>query len=260
MSKTTLTPPLSQPASQADGLSANSSVYMAEPLAIAPNAMAPATSPNPMPHFSIPPGQNPAIPQTLPSLRDALITAGTELLAEGGMANLTLRRAAARAGVSHAAPAYHFDGLPGLLTAIAARAFQTFADTLHHAREAAGDAPTARLNGTCQGYLTFATTHSGLFHLMFISPEVHRGDPSLTPHAIRAYQILREACAPFAQTEPDEALEVAVWSLVHGYAALGFATDDPNRRPFTRLPPFAELLANLLGTRQNLLAPLPDMR
>lgn len=199
-------------------------------------------------------------PTEPPTLRDALITAGTDLLAEGGMANLTLRRAAARAGVSHAAPAHHFDGLPGLLTAIAARAFQTFADTLHAARKAGGDDPTARLNGTCQGYLTFATTHPGLFHLMFISPEVNRGDPSLTPHAVRSYHILREACAPFALTQPDEALEVAVWSMVHGYAALGFTTDDPDRRPFARLPPFAELLANLLASRQNPLAPPPDIR
>ena len=260
MAKTTPTPPLSQRASQADVLSEIPTVSTAEPLAVAPNATAPATFPNPVPRFGKQPGENPSTPQTVPSLRDALITAGIELLAEGGIANLTLRRAAARAGVSHAAPAHHFDGLPGLLTAIAARAFQTFADTLHHAREAAGEEPTARLNGTCQGYLTFATTHSGLFHLMFISPEVNRGDPSLTPNATRAYQILREACAPLAQTEPDEALEVAVWSLVHGYAALGFTTDDPNRRPFTRLPPFAELLANLLGTWQNLLAPLSDMR
>ena len=184
-----------------------------------------------------------------PSLRDALIEAGTALLAEGGMAGLTLRRAAAMAGVSHAAPAHHFDGLPGLLTAIAARAFQTFADTLHAAREAAGADPRARLNGTCQGYLTFAASHAGLFHLMFISPEVNRGDPDLMPHATRSYQILREACLPFAATIPDEALEVAVWSMVHGYALLGLGSDDPTRLPFSRRPGFAELLGELLAGR-----------
>ncbi len=198
-----------------------------------------------------------------PSLRDALIDAGTALLAEGGMPALTLRRAAARAGVSHAAPAHHFDGLPGLLTAIATHAFATFAKTLHTAREAAGSDPMARLNGTCQGYLTFAATHAGLFHVMFVSPEVNRGDPALMPHAARSYEILREACLPFTGV-PDETLEVAVWSMVHGYASLGFATTDPRQRPFSQNLNFADLLAELLAKRQspatNPLAPAPDTR
>ena len=76
-----------------------------------------------------------------PALRDVLIEAGIALLNEGGMAALTLRRAAARAGVSHAAPAYHFDGLPGLLTAIAARAFADFSNRMQAARDLAGSDP-----------------------------------------------------------------------------------------------------------------------
>lgn len=178
-------------------------------------------------------------------LREALIDAGLALLAEGGAAALTLRQAALRAGVSHAAPAHHFAGLPGLLTAIAARAFAIFADTLHAAREATGPDPRARLHGTCQGYLTFAATHAGLFHLMFVSPEVDRADATLAPQANRAYQILREACRPFA-THPDDRLELAVWSMVHGFAALGFAGPAP-ARPFDRPPIFADLLDELLA-------------
>ena len=68
------------------------------------------------------------------NLRSALIDSGLALLANEGLAGLTLRRAAAAAGVSHAAPAHHFDGLPGLLTAIAARAFQLFADQMEAAQ------------------------------------------------------------------------------------------------------------------------------
>ncbi len=58
------------------------------------------------------------------NLREALIVAGIEILKEGGLPALTLRACAARAGVSHAAPAHHFDGLPGLVTAIAANSGQ----------------------------------------------------------------------------------------------------------------------------------------
>lgn len=190
-----------------------------------------------------------------PSLRDTLIDAGLTLLAEGGMPALTLRRAAARAGVSHAAPAHHFDGLPGLLTAMAARAFVTFADALHQGRDSGGTDPWARLLGTTQGYLTFAAEHQGLFHLMFVSPEVDRNDPGLQPQATRSYMILREACLPFAEpgATDNAILEIAVWSLVHGYAALGFKAGM--RRGFEPLPAFEHLLKELLAARRNPLAP-----
>ena len=71
---------------------------------------------------------NPARPPKY--LRVALVDAGLALLAIEGLAGLTLRACAARAGVSHAAPAHHFAGLPGLLTAIAARGFGIFTDTI----------------------------------------------------------------------------------------------------------------------------------
>lgn len=204
---------------------------------------------------------NTPIPQP-PNLRDTLIDAGLALLEQGGMAALTLRRTAALAGVSHAAPAHHFDGLPGLLTAMAARSFQIFADALLAGREAAGPDPFARLLGTCTGYLTFASAHKGLFHVMFVSPEVNRADAALTPHANRAYMILREACLPFATSDGNEdvVLETAVWSMVHGYAALGFDPAAQPRRSFAIPPAFEPMLRELLASRQNPLAPRADTR
>ena len=195
-----------------------------------------------------------------PSLRDHLISAGMALLEEGGMPALTLRRAAARAGVSHAAPAHHFDGLPGLLTAIAARAFHLFAEALHQGREAAGPDPFQRMLGMTQGYLTFAQDHEGLFHVMFLSPEVNRADPELQPDAARAYGILRDCCQPFAPPDSteDTTLETAVWSLVHGYATLGFGR--VNRRRQAEPAPFAAVLGELLAARRNPLAPRPEAR
>ena len=57
------------------------------------------------------------------NLKEALVLAGMQILEEEGLAALTLRRCAALAGVSHAAPAHHFDGLKGLRTAIAIRGY-----------------------------------------------------------------------------------------------------------------------------------------
>ena len=190
------------------------------------------------------------------NLREALITAALELLQEGGIEGLTLRRAAARAGVSHAAPAHHFDGLQGLLTATAARAFQMFTDSMVRARDAAPRQPLPRLLGVGEGYIAFARTHAGLFHLMFATPGLCRDDPALMAQSNAAYEVLRKACAPFAGPSP-EALELAVWSLVHGYAALtGAARTDPGGRK-AAAPPFSALLALLVSGREQDFGDLP---
>lgn len=181
------------------------------------------------------------------SLRDTLIASGLALLEEGGIQGLTLRKCAARAGVSHAAPAHHFAGLPGLLTAMAGRAFALFRAAMEAEVAAAPDEPRARLHATCHGYLTFAAAHAGLFHLMFISPEVNRADPEVVPHSARAYALLRAACLPFSATgTPDETLEIAVWSMVHGYATLGFLGPIDANRPIPQNPEFAACLDRLL--------------
>ena len=185
------------------------------------------------------------------SLRDTLIASGLALLEEGGIQGLTLRKCAARAGVSHAAPAHHFAGLPGLLTAMAGRAFALFNQAMEAAIAAAPDTPRDRLAATCQGYLAFAADHAGLFHLMFVTAEVNRADPQLVPHSARAYQLLREACLPFSATEdPDVILEIAVWSMVHGYAALGFSGPIDRDRPIPQDPGFDACLNRLMDGRE----------
>lgn len=180
------------------------------------------------------------------NLREALIEAGLALLLESGIEGLTLRRAAARAGVSHAAPAHHFGGLTGLLTAVAARAFQIFTKSMITARDQSGPEPFDRLLGVCQGYMAFSQDKSGLFRLMFTTPGLDREDPDLSRESSAAYEVLRSACAPFASPAPEE-LEVAVWSLVHGYATLGFAGPKAEDRAFGQVPPFEILLRRLVS-------------
>ena len=73
------------------------------------------------------------------NLREALIIAGLELMEEGGPDALTLRKCAKRAGVSHAAPAHHFNGLTGLKAAIVARGHRLFSDFIRKAGAEASD-------------------------------------------------------------------------------------------------------------------------
>lgn len=181
------------------------------------------------------------------NLPEALIEAGMALLREGGPDALTLRRTAARAGVSHAAPAHHFDGLGGLMTAMAARAYATFAESMIWHRDRAEPAPFPQLLGVCNGYLTFAQTDAGLFHLLFVSQDVNREDPSVMQASGLAYLVLREACLPFSPTlSPDPVTEIAVWTMVHGYALLGLNLPDSPKRSIVEIPPIEELLARIV--------------
>ncbi|MCF6322682.1 MAG: TetR/AcrR family transcriptional regulator [Rhizobiaceae bacterium] len=155
------------------------------------------------------------------NLHEALIVAGIELLNEGGMHALTLRKCAARAGVSHAAPAHHFDGLNGLLAAIVARGFQQFTEAMVGEREKAAKDPFSILCAICRGYLKFAITNEALFNLMF-SPQMQDLEDNNSQRELPdAYQVLRDACAPFKHGSNGAAgTELMVWSLVHGFAQL----------------------------------------
>lgn len=154
-------------------------------------------------------------------LKNALVRAGLDLLEEGGLDGLTLRRAAARAGVSHAAPAHHFDGKDGLLRAIAARGFVIFAEMMEFERERAGTKPRDRLIGICRGYLKFAETKPALFKLIFTTKGRSDEDEELAAAGARAYGVLAEACAPFQVAKDGPGVnEAMIWALVHGYATL----------------------------------------
>lgn len=154
-------------------------------------------------------------------LRNALIDAGIAILSEEGLGKLTLRRCAARAGVSHAAPAHHFDGVEGLRGAIAEKGYAVFRNYMLDALNDVGDNPYDRVKAICRGYLLFALENRALFELVFsISAMLYLNDAQAkTPGA--SYDVLREVCVPFVPegTEP-QVIEAQVWSLIHGFATL----------------------------------------
>jgi AcrR family transcriptional regulator len=163
------------------------------------------------------------------SLRKALVDAGVALLRERGPDKLSLRECAAKAGVSHAAPGYHFKNITGLSTAIAGRGFALFCQAMEQHLDASPPAATERLSAICQGYLDFATGHPELFLFIFSGQKFNEDDEEFAVHASRAYAILRETCAPLIPegTDPEE-IEILVWSLVHGYAHLAMTRKKEN--------------------------------
>jgi AcrR family transcriptional regulator len=160
-------------------------------------------------------------------LRNALITHGLALLEEQGLAGLSLRAIAARAGVSHAAPKNHFGHLRGLLTAMAAEGFRRHVAFMRAGLPKRAGRP-ARLAAAMTGYVRFAQQHPHLFALMFSSEHCSFDDPELEAAAAGSYGVLREIATGLdwdKADRPDAALrtEMMLWSLVHGYAQLSLA-------------------------------------
>lgn len=178
-------------------------------------------------------------------LRQDLIAEGIRILDEDGLEGLTLRRVAAAAGVSHAAPAHHFRGLPDLLAQICKHGFADLAQSMADRREAAAPGPRAKLIAICEGYIAFAKARPALIQLMFGARNWQSGE-DIWQAGEAAYQILRDACAPFEPVGPQEdSTETLVWSLVHGLAFLdlGGRFDNPLRA--TPSPDIADILPPL---------------
>jgi AcrR family transcriptional regulator len=145
-------------------------------------------------------------------LRPALLRAAVEAIGEVGPAAMSLRDVARRAGVSHAAAAYHFGDKAGLLTAVAAQGYRMITEELRAARDAGRGFLEVGV-----AYVRFAVSHRAHFEVMY-RPELYRPDDAEVLEA-------RAAAAAFlyGTTHPDAgrlAAGAAAWSLVHGLATL----------------------------------------
>jgi AcrR family transcriptional regulator len=188
------------------------------------------------------------------NLRRELLDAAVGAIVEKGPVAFSLRDLAARAGVSHSAPAHHFGDKAGLLTAVAAEGYALLANALEDAGRD-GDFLAAGV-----AYVRFATGHPAHFTVMF-QPHLLRGDdPDLVAARRRSDAVLYGTAAtvpaagePSGAREPRDAAtgggatgggatevgsgvrEVATagWCLVHGLATLWLAGnlrhlgDDP---------------------------------
>lgn len=170
----------------------------------------------------------------------ALLAAVDEIVREGDVAAVTLREAARRAGVSHAAPAHHFGDKAGLLTAYAAQGFSSLRDQLVAAGEQAVAAGEPQLHAMGLAYVRFAVAQRGHFAVMF-RPELRDPDRfgfrqvcdgafDVLAGAVRA---LRSDLAP---DDPEVMLTATgAWSIVHGFATLWLEGNLPE--PLTTRPP-----------------------
>lgn len=101
----------------------------------------------------------------MPSVRERLIAAATQLLDQGGPATVTLREVGRLAGVSHNAPYKHFTDKQELLAAVAAR--ELARQSRSGSRAADGQAPDETLRTMMHSYVKWATRYPHRFKLTF---------------------------------------------------------------------------------------------
>jgi AcrR family transcriptional regulator len=192
-------------------------------------------------------------------LRATLLRTVGEIIAERGVAEVSLREVARRAQVSHGAPAHHFRNKAALVTAFAAQGFDQMVAAVEQL-PAYGEARSGpeELAGTGRGYVRFALAHPAHFAIMFDSAELDGSDPAYREASNRAYALLTRAierCVREGRLRPSEVgpATVASWSLVHGFASLwiggrlghrsGTATDATHATHGGRAGPSAAALA-----------------
>lgn len=111
--------------------------------------------------------KNPKIPYHHGDLRNSLIAAAEQLLAQKGVTELSLREVAKAAGVSHAAPYRHFHDKTALIEALATAGFNRLRDGCEKAQMRYPDDPERQFVEAGMAYLFYAIEKPAIVHLMF---------------------------------------------------------------------------------------------
>ncbi|MBS7545226.1 TetR/AcrR family transcriptional regulator [Ancylobacter oerskovii] len=175
------------------------------------------------------------------NLREALMQATLDLIAEKGIAGVTFAEAARRAGVSAAAPYRHFRDRDELIAAVATAGFDRFAEVLKASWQEGRPSPAAAYERMGRAYLDFARQHAAHYIAMFESGVPLEAHEELQLAGSRAFAVLREAAEvlvahmPVAGRPPALMVALHTWSLAHGVASL-FCRADGARRKLPMTP------------------------
>lgn len=160
-------------------------------------------------------------------LRKALIAIAIDLLAEGGVQALSLRKIAQKAGVSHNAPYMHFADKEAVLVAIAEESFRLLAVHVDSAISQVGGNTREQLIAASQAYVRFAIGHPDCVQVMFRPVEPTKY-PSLVETSQASLNRLFEL-VKYGQEKGElnsgdtQAMTKAIWAMAHGISAISIA-------------------------------------
>jgi len=175
------------------------------------------------------------------NLKEALLRAALELIAQKGPAGFTFAEAARWAGVSPAAPYRHFRDRDELLASVARRGFEKFEAVLARAWDDGRPEVFVALDRLGKAYLAFVRTEPAYYSAMFEAGIPLATNPELREAGERAFAVLRGAaeklCVQIPLRTRPPALMVAlhIWAMSHGVASL-FGRGDAARRTLPMSP------------------------
>ncbi|AZG47571.1 TetR/AcrR family transcriptional regulator [Gordonia insulae] len=156
-------------------------------------------------------------------VRANLLAAGRRILERDGVAALTVRAVATKAGVAPMGVYNHFDGKEGLLNALVTDGFAEFAGLI-----AATDAdPSTRLLNSGRNYRGFAVANPTLYTLMF-SMDCEAESEVAARAFFELVDIVKygQVAGMIRPGEPEQ-LAAQIWACVHGAVALELASSYP---------------------------------
>jgi AcrR family transcriptional regulator len=160
------------------------------------------------------------------NLKEALIRAALQLIAEKGPAGFTFAEAARFAGVSPAAPYRHFRDRDELLVNVARRGFELFESALSKAWDQGRPTASAAFDRLGKAYLRFAQSEPAYYTAMFETGLSLEASPELRAAGERAFAVLRHATEvligsmPVKNRPPVLMMTLHIWALSHGIASL----------------------------------------
>ena len=175
------------------------------------------------------------------NLKEALIRAALELIAEKGPAGFTFAEAARWAGVSPAAPYRHFRDRDELLADVARRGFDAFATVLAAAWDGGRPDVFTAFDRVGKAYLHFAKTEPAYYSAMFEAGIPPEANPELREAGERAFAVLRTAAERLVATMPAQKrppvlmMALHIWAMSHGIASL-FGRGDAAKRTLPMSP------------------------
>lgn len=155
--------------------------------------------------------------------RQRILDAAHAIFAEAGLAGLSVRAIAARAGLSTIGVYSHFKGKRGILLALYADGFARLGDAADIPAQSAGESDLVAL--LVNRYIDFHRDHRAHYQLMFGMDRSQLGDGViLEPIAKASIERLAATLGQLLPRDrsPDLELKVAfrVWVLMHGYVTL----------------------------------------
>jgi AcrR family transcriptional regulator len=176
------------------------------------------------------------------NLKEALVQAALDLIAQKGPAGFTFAEAARAAGVSAAAPYRHFRDRDDLLASIAERGFERFEAHLATAWDDGRPDTVTAFERLGRAYLAFARDEPASYSAMFEAGLAPASHPGLALAGERAFAVIRAAAERLAALTPPGVprppammMALHIWSLSHGIASL-FGRGDAARRKLPMTP------------------------